>query len=392
MKIPRKWWIRGSIALVILAFLAFLMRPDPVSVEVVTATSQPLEVTIDEDGRTRAVDRYVITAPVAGRLERIGIREGDCVTANDVIAQIQPMPLDASTRQQLEARLSAARARQRGATASLDRAHVARDQAQRELERRRTLAREGAIAEEQAEQYALALEARQEEFRSAEETNRAAVAEVEAVQAALLAERSPSTTIAVRAPADGTVLRIPERSARIVQAGETLVEVGDAEALEVVIDVLSTDAVRIRPGMPATLNGWGGDFAIHARVRRVEPSAFTRTSALGVEEQRVNVILDLEQRPESLGDGYRVEASILVWAAENVLTVPSSALFRSGSGWQLFVIEDGRARLRDVVVGERSGVLAQIREGLAEGDIVLEFPSDEIDDGIRVEPVAVQPT
>lgn len=392
MKIPRKWWIRGGITLAVLAFLVFVMRPDRVSVEVVAATSQALEVTIDEDGRTRAVDRYVITAPVAGRLERIGIREGDCVTANDVIAQIQPMPLDASTREQLEARLSAARARQRGATATLDRTRFARDQAQRELERRRTLAREGAIAEEQVEQYALALEAREEELRSAEETNRAAVAEVEAVQAALLAERSPSTTIAVRAPADGTVLRIPERSARIVQPGETLIEIGDAEALEVVIDVLSTDAVRIRPGMPATLNGWGGDGAIPARVRTVEPSAFTRTSALGVEEQRVNVILDLEQRPESLGDGYRVEASILVWAAENVLTVPSSALFRSGSGWQLFVVEDGRAQLRDVVVGERSGVLAQIREGLAEGDLVLEFPSDEIADGTRVEPTGVQPT
>jgi HlyD family secretion protein len=388
MKIPRKWLIRGGLALGVVAVLALTLRPDPIAVEVATAEMRALDVTIDEDGRTRAVDRYVVTAPVAGRLERITIREGDCIGAGDIIARIEPLPLDASTREQLEARLSAARARQRAAGATFERARSARDQARRELERRRSLANEGAIATEQVEQYALALETREEELRSAEAANSAAAADVDAVQASLLAERGPNAAIAVRAPAEGTALRIPERSGRIVQAGETLLEIGDPAALEIIVDVLTTDAVRIRPGMPATLDGWGGSTAIPARVRIIEPSAFTHTSALGVDEQRVNVILDLEERPESLGDGYRVEASILIWAAENVLTVPSSALFRTGSGWQLFVMEGGRAQLRDVVIGERSGVTAQITQGLSEGELVLEFPSDEIHDGIRVEAVA----
>jgi HlyD family secretion protein len=388
MKIPRKWLIRGGLALGVVAVLALALRPDPIAVEVATAEMRPLDVTVDEDGRTRAVDRYVVTAPVAGRLERITIREGDCIGAGDMIARIEPLPLDASTREQLEARLSAARARQRAAAATFERARSARDQARRELERRRSLANEGAIATEQVEQYALALETREEELRSAEAANSAAAADVDAVQASLLAERGPNAAIAVRAPAEGTALRIPERSGRIVQAGETLLEIGDPAALEIIVDVLTTDAVRIRPGMPATLEGWGGSTAIPARVRIIEPSAFTHTSALGVDEQRVNVILDLEERPESLGDGYRVEASILIWAAENVLTVPSSALFRTGSGWQLFVMEDGRAQLRDVVIGERSGVTAQITQGLSEGELVLEFPSDEIRDGIRVEAAA----
>ena len=385
MKIPRKWLIRGGLALGAVAVLTMFLRPDPIAVEVATAEMRPLDVTIDEDGRTRAVDRYVVTAPVAGRLERIGIREGDCIAAGDILARLEPLPLDASTREQLEARLSAARARQRAAAATFERARSAREQARRELERRRSLANEGAIATEHVEQYALALETREEELRSAEAANSAAAADVDAVQASLLAERGPNAAIAVRAPAAGTALRIPERSGRIVQAGETLLEIGDPAALEVIVDVLTTDAVRIRPGMPATLEGWGGSAAIPARVRIIEPSAFTHTSALGVDEQRVNVILDLEERPESLGDGYRVEASILIWAAENVLTVPSSALFRAGSGWQLFVMEEGRAQLRDVVLGERSGVTAQITQGVSEGELVLQFPSDEIRDGIRVE-------
>jgi HlyD family secretion protein len=328
MKIPRKWLIRGGLALGVVAVLAAALRPDPIADEVATAEMRPLDVTIDEDCRTRAVDRYVVTAPVAGCLERITIREGDCIGAVDIIARTEPLPLDASTREQLDARLSAARSRQRAAGATFERARSARDQARRELERRRNFANEGAIAAEQVEQCALALEIREEELCSAEAANSAAAADIDAVQASLLAERGPNAAIAVRAPAEGTALRIPERSGRIVQAGETLLEIGDPAALEIIVDVLTTDAVRIRPGMPSRLEGWDGSIAIPARVRIIEPSAFTYTSALGVEEQRVNVILDFEERPESLGDGYRVEASILIWAAENVLTVPPSAFFR----------------------------------------------------------------
>jgi HlyD family secretion protein len=176
---------------------------------------------------------------------------------------------------------------------------------------------------------------------------------------------------------------VPERSERIVQPGEPLLEVGDPEAIEVVVDVLTPDAVRIRAGMPARLTGWGGD-TLAATVRRVEPSAFTRISALGVEEQRVNVILDLENRPHTLGDGYRVDARVIVWAADSVLTVPAAALFRGQTGWRAFVIEEGRVRLRDVEVGERGEARTQVISGLEAGEQVVLFPPDDLVEGAKV--------
>jgi HlyD family secretion protein len=294
------------------------------------------------------------------------------------------MPLDAATRAQLEARLSAARARQRAADAALAQASAVRNQARREMERRQTLLAEGALSKELVEQFVLAFQTREEEVLAARETAGAAAAETAAVQASLLGEGATAgAAVAVRAPANGTVLRVPERSARIVNAGEPLIEIGDPAALEVVVDILTTDAVRIRPGMPVRLDRWGGA-PLTARVRLVEPSAFTRISALGVEEQRINVILDLEQRPAELGDGYRVEASILVWASDSVLTVPASALFRARDAWQLFVEDNGRARIRNVTIGERNGTTAQVLDGLVPGQVVILFPSDQIEDGARV--------
>jgi HlyD family secretion protein len=380
----RKWLIRGGLALAVIAATLFMMRPQPIAVESAQAVVMPLEVTIDEDGRTRAVDRYIVTAPFTGRLARIELSEGECVTAGQVIARVEPMPLDAATRAQLEARLSAARARQRAADAALAQASAVRDQARREMERRQTLLAEGALSKELVEQFVLAFQTREEEVLAARETAGAAAAETAAVQASLLGEGATAgAAVAVRAPANGTVLRVPERSARIVNAGEPLIEIGDPAALEVVVDILTTDAVRIRPGMPVRLDRWGGA-PLTARVRLVEPSAFTRISALGVEEQCINVILDLEQRPAELGDGYRVEASILVWASDSVLTVPASALFRARDAWQLFVEDNGRARIRNVTIGERNGTTAQVLDGLVPGQVVILFPSDQIEDGARV--------
>jgi HlyD family secretion protein len=360
-----------------------LTRETPVAVETAVAERAALTVTVDEDGRTRAIDRFVVTSPVAGRVRRIDLRAGATVEANAIVARIEPLPLDAATRMRLEAERTAAQSRVGAAQATHERARSARDQAQRELERRRALVAEGAIPAEQLEQYQLALDAREEELRNAEAAARAAASDVEALSAALLGAEGGGI-VPVRAPVAGRVLDVPEHSERVVQAGEPLVQIGDVDALEGVIDVLTTDAVRVQPGMSVRVTGWGGpDF--DARVRHVEPSAFTRLSALGVEEQRVNVILDLQDCPPQLGDGYRIEASIQVWHGEDVLTVPSSALFRVQDGWRVFVHEAGRARLRTVTPGERSGVSTQIVDGLEEGERVVLFPSDQLNDGAAVE-------
>jgi HlyD family secretion protein len=385
IRITRKRAIWLAVTLGTAAVVVYSMLPEPLAVESAMVAAHDLEVTVEEDGRVRMTDRYLVTAPVSGRLERIALREGATVTRGQTVAHIQPMPLDQSTRAQLQAALDAALARQRAAQGALQQASPAREQAKRDLERRRALAAQGAVADEDVEKYELALRSRDAELNSARESANAAAAEVRAARAALIgaASPSPSAAVTVRAPADGTVLRIPERSGRITAAGETILELGSAGALEVVVDVLSVDAVRIRPGMPVTLSGWGGP-DLPAHVRTVEPAAFTRLSALGVEEQRVNVIIDVEDCPPELGDGYRVDAEILIWSADAVLTVPNSALFRSGEEWRTFVVEEGRAKLRTVTLGERGETRSHVIGGLSTDEEVILFPSDQLQDGTRV--------
>ena len=380
-------WI-GVTVILAAALIVPALIPDAAAVATAKATIGPLTVTVEEDGRTRAVDRYVITAPVAGELERLPLRAGERVARGEVVARISPMPLDERTRIQLSATVDAAQARLHAATAALQQAEAAATQAVREYERRRSLTEAGALSAEQLEQYALAARSTAEDRDAARQAVGAARADLRSARAALLGEGrsldgAGGAAIAVRSPAAGTIASVPERSSRVVQPGEVILEVTDPSALEVVVDVLSTDAARIEPGMQTTLTGWGGP-PLGATVRRVEPAAFTRISALGVEEQRVNVILSLDERPDALGDGYRVEASVSVWHADSVLSVPSSAVFRNGGGWQLFRVIDEEARLTSITVGERSGARTQILGGLSPGDVVILFPSDELDDGTRV--------
>jgi HlyD family secretion protein len=377
------------VAVVLLASVVVLLRREPaLDVDVATAEWTPLSVAIEQDGRTRAVDRYVVTAPVSGMLERIDMLEGAPVAAGAVVARIQPLPLDVPTRAGLQAALSAAEARRASAAAAVGQAEAARDQALRELERRRMLAEQGALAAEQVERYRLAWQTGEQQLHAARESLRAADADVAAARAALSGVTAAGATqaaVQVRSPAAGLLLRVAEHSGRLVSAGAPLLEIGDPQALEVVVDVLTRDAVRIRPGMPAILRNWGGP-ELHATVRAVEPSAFTRLSALGVEEQRVNVILDLAERPPELGDGYRVDAAITVWATDRALTIPTSALFRTAAGWAAFTVENGVARERTVQIGERSGARVQVLDGLADGQRVIVFPSDELTAGQRVRP------
>ena len=383
-------WIGIGVAAAVL-ILVPVLTPDTVAVTTAEALVGPMTVTVDEDGRTRAVDRYVVTAPVAGELERLPNRAGERVNRGDAVARIRPLPLDERTRSQLAAALDAAQARERAAATAFERADAAATQAEREVERRRTLLEVGALSAEALEQYVLAARSAVEQRDGARQARNVAQADVRAARAALLGGTRPAdgtagspAAITVRAPASGTVAAVPERSSRVIQPGEVILEITDPSALEVVVDVLSTDAARIEPGMRTELTGWGGP-ALGATVRRVEPAAFTRLSALGVEEQRVNVILDLDQRPNALGDGYRVEASVAVWRADSVLSVPASAVFRNGAGWRVFRVSDRRARLTTVTVGERTGARAQILAGLSPGDEVILFPADDLQDGTRVD-------
>jgi HlyD family secretion protein len=382
-------WAWAAAALVLLAVTAWAMRPVPVGVETAAVARGPLRVTVDEDGVTRVLERYAIAAPVAGRLLRVELREGDAVEAGDVVARIAAAPLDARTARQGQAGVAAAEAVWREAGAALAAREAELAQARRETRRMRVLEDAGAVSRQTLEQAETAERVGARAVSAAAARVRAAAADVEAARAAVSgadpAAVTAETVTEVRSPVSGRVLRVAQESETPVAPGAPLVELGDAQALEVLVDVLSTDAVRIRPGMPVVVEEWGGAGMLEGRVRTVSPSAFTRVSALGVEEQRVNVVADLLANAETpLGEGYRVEARIVTWEGANVLKVPLSALFRHGSGWAVFVVDAGRARLRPVALAHRGESEAEVLRGLRGGESVILYPSDEIADGVRV--------
>ena len=378
----------AAAALALLALVLWTMRPVPLEVETARVARGPLRVTVDEDGVTRVHDRYVIAAPVAGRLLRVALEEGDAVAPGEVVARIAAAPLDARTLEEARARVAAAEATEREAGAALAQLRVGLAQARRDARRVRTRERAGAVSEHDAELAETEAEVRSRAVAAAEARVRAAAADARAARAALSdadAGRVAGATVTpVRSPVRGRVLRVAQESESPVVPGTALVELGDAAALEVLVDVLSTDAVAIRPGMPMVIEEWGGSGPLRGRVRTVSPAAFTKVSALGVEEQRVNVVGDLLEPPAGLGTGYRVEARIVTWEAADVLKVPVSSLFRSGDGWGVFVVEAGRARLRTVTVGHRGEAEAEVLGGLRAGEAVVLYPSDKVGDGVRV--------
>ncbi|HEU0012692.1 MAG TPA: efflux RND transporter periplasmic adaptor subunit [Longimicrobium sp.] len=378
----------AAAALAAVALVLWTLRPVPLAVETAAAARGPLRVTVDEDGVTRLRDRYVIAAPVAGRLLRVELEAGDAVEPGQVVARIAAPPLDARTAEQGRARVAAAQAGEREAGAAVARLRAELAQARRDLRRLRALEQAGAVSAQRAEQAATDVEARARLVSGAEAHARAAAAEVRAARAALSdadpARLAAATVTPVRSPVRGRVLRVAQESETAVAPGTPLVELGDAAALEIQVDVLSADAVRIRPGMPMWIEEWGGGGALEARVRTVSPAAFTKVSALGVEEQRVNVTGDLPRAPAGLGEGYRVEARVVTWEAADVLKVPTSAVFRHGGGWAVFVVDAGRARLRPLTLGHRGEAEAEVQRGLRAGEVVVLYPSDEVAEGVRV--------
>jgi HlyD family secretion protein len=393
---PRTKWVLGAVAAVALALgVVRAFTPAPLAVEVAAVTRGPLRVTVDEDGRTRVTDRFVVSAPLAGTLGRIELQPGDPVRRGDAVARIVPLAsplLDPRSRAESEARVAAAVAVRRQAQTVLERAGAAAGQAAREAARERALLGAGATAVRAAEQAELAERMRREEVASAEFGVKVAASELELARAALRRLDAPSAAageqLVVRAPVDGRVLRLDQKSEGVVQPGAAIMELGDPAAIEAVVDVLTIDAVRIQPGVPVLIEEWGGDSVLLGHVHRVEPSAFTRVSALGVEEQRVNVIVHFEGPPggwRALGDGFRVETRIVVWEDDDVLQVPAGAVFRQGEGWGVYVAAGGRARLRTIKLGRRNDTAVQVLGGLEPGDTVVLYPGDNVRDGQRIE-------
>jgi HlyD family secretion protein len=353
-----------------------------------------LRVTIDEEGETRVRDRFVVSAPVSGRVLRINLEPGDQVmTGKTIVATFQPgLPvlLDARTRAEAEGRVNVARAGLDQARTAMNKAQAERNYAESNLKRQRELDESGLVSVEKLEAAEAEARARADALRLAESGVRTAQRELEVAQAALVPAGSSSTSppIVIRAPVTGVVLKRLRESEAVVPAGEPLLEIGDPGNLEIVSDLLSTDAVKISVGNPVLIDGWGGD-TLEGRVRRIEPSGFTKVSALGVEEQRVNVIVDFDKPTvtgNGLGDGYRVEVRIVISAAENVLKVPISALFRVGDEWALYEVEDGRAVRRTVTIGQRNNLEAEVLSGIQDGKTIVVHPSDAIAAGVRVSP------
>jgi HlyD family secretion protein len=387
----RKRPVQVGIGIVVL-LLGAALWPQAVPVDLAPVERGGLLVTVDEEGETRVRDRFLISAAVAGRLLRIELEPGDPVRRGETVARLVPAPpalLDARTRAEAAAAVEAARAALGRARAERERVQAVRDRARSEQARHRELLRAGIVAAD-------VVEARETEARSAEEALRAAAFaaataehELERARAQLVQASGGGRTIEIHSPVQGEVLRRLRESEAVVPAGEPLLEVGDPRDLEIVSDLLSSDAVKVRPGQRVLVEQWGGERTLEGRVRRVEPAGFLKISALGVEEQRVNVIVGLEDPPEArpaLGDAYRVEVRVVVFEEKETLKVPTSSLFRKEAKWAVFAADGGRARLRTVEVGRRNGLEAQILSGVAEGEAVVVHPSDRLEDGGRIAP------
>lgn len=383
------------LAVVLAAALAWGFWPAPVLVETAVVTAAPLRVSVEEEGQTRVKDRFVISAPVAGYLQRIQLDIGDRVMQDQVLAVMEPLRpevLDPRSRARAEAQVAAADAALHAAEEQATAAAAETKFARAELARKRKLQADSLISE--GELDAVTTRARQAaaEQRSADFGVDVARFELEAAQTALqfsITGNGAGTpeSVKLRAPVTSRVLQLHHESEGVVATGEALLEIGDPEALEVAVDVLSADAVRIRPGTPVEFHRWGGELPLEGAVRSVEPTGFTKVSALGVEEQRVWVIADLitpREQWQQLGDGYRVEAEFILWQEAAVLQVPASALFRTADGWAVFAVVDGRARLVQVGTGRNNGLETQITAGLGAGESVIVHPDDRIEDGVRV--------
>jgi len=388
-------WIGGGAAAVVaIGLMAWAFAPRPVEVEAARVTRGHFEATIDEDGKTRLRDRFLVSAPLAGVVTRISLREGDTVRAGDPVATLTPVlspMLDERTLRAQQVRVDIAQASVQRAEARIEGARVALLQARNEVSRSEQLAAQGFVSPTKLESDRLAALAAQKELDAAIQERHVTVHEVEEARAAVAAVTRPreARAFVLQAPVSGRVLRVAQTSEASVPLGAALVELGDVSRMEIVAELLTTDALQARPGSSVRIERWGGDGPLQGRVRLVEPEAFTKVSALGVEEQRVRVLIDLTSAPDkwqALGDGYRVSVRIVNQSQDQVLKVPVSAVFprSDNAGMAVFVLDHGRARLAAVDVAARNGAEAWVRQGLQPGTTVIVYPPSTVRDGTRV--------
>jgi HlyD family secretion protein len=396
-------WIKrallAGLAVLVIAGFYYALAPKPALVDTATIARAPMRVTVDEEGETRIREIYVVSAPIGGKVLRSPREVGDvAVKGETLVAVIQPEDpsfLDIRKRRELEAAVAAAEASIILTESQIRRARSELEFARSELKRAKSLAERGTVSQRTLEKAKMDVEVREAELAQAEANLELRKRELESAKARLIGptesasrDTAGSCCVEVYAPESGRVLKIHHESEQIVQPGAPLLEIGDPHDLEIVVDLLSTDMVKVKPGAEAHIEGWGGPGILNARVRRIDPAGFTKVSALGIEEQRVNAILDLtdpKEKWKALGHDFRVFVRITVWQSDDTLTVPLSALFRRGRDWAVFKVEDGKAKIVTVEIGERNTERAQLLSGLAEGDKVIIHPSDKVSDGVSVE-------
>ena len=380
---------------IIVAALVWAFSPRPVNVEVADVTRGRFEQTIDDDGKTRVRERYVISAPLAGRLQRITLKSGDVVERDAVVALLRPVApplIDAREERELESQVSMARAGLARAATAVERARIALAQARADAQRTKKLAAEGFVSSTQLERDELNVALSTREVAAAEFERQAAEHQLALARAALTRSRQGwqegrGEQLEIRSPVAGRVLRVAQESEAVVKFADTLLEIGDPSDLEVVVDVLSGDALQIAAGQAARLERQGVTAPLEGRVRKVEPSAFTKISALGVEEQRVNVVIDIvspRAQWQNLGDAYRIDARIVVHKTDDAVQAPVAALFRDGAQWAVFVAGGKIARKRIIESSRRNAQMALVEKGLAAGDRVIVYPGDTVRDGGKI--------
>jgi HlyD family secretion protein len=389
--VPRRqlFWL---LLAVVVGIAAWGFWPRALPVETARIARGPLTVSFNEEARTRLHDRWMVSAPLPGVVERIVLRPGDAVAAGQTVAVLVPARaslFDPMRRADAQARVSSAMQAEAAASAAIVAAEAERTRSRAELRRASALAADRLIARADLDAVRAGAASAEAVLRSARAQREAARIERDAARAVLALQGAPGgdARVALPAPVAGRVVRRLVESATTVQAGQPLLEVGDPQAIEVIAEVLTTDAVRLSPGTPVQLTRWGGDASLRGRVETVEPGGFTKVSALGVEEQRVLVVMTLQEPASArirLGDGFRLEAEFIVWQSPDALSVPTAALFRDGTRWAVYAIEKGRARLRQVTLGRMGDDAAELKAGLREDDQVILYPGDTVRDGRRV--------
>lgn len=397
MKYNRKYIFRGLI-LILLAFSIYLgLKEEPVEVDISTVTTGPLQITVDEDGMTVIRDTYIVSAPLSGKLLRLKLEPGDAVTKDSVLAAIdpgEPILLDARTEAEANARIKAAEANLERAKSQLDVQIAEVEKWRRYVERDKERLQKRLISAPALEDTRHALRIAEGTLSTGQSTLKVSQSELDQARAVLNYGKSQGTStgeashFTIRSPIDGVVLRRFKESSTLVPAGDPILEVGDPLDLEIRIDVLSQDAIKIQSGQKVLIEQWGGERDLVAQVRRVEPSAFTKVSALGVEEQRVYIFAHFSEEDRTkfkLGDAYRVGARIIVWENENALRIPSGAIFRQGEAWATYRVVNRRAELRKIEIGKNNGLEAEVLGGLKAGDRVVLHPGDRVESGTLLE-------